>query len=473
MTTLPAPDPALWALSPLDGRYAAITRSLSAYFSEFALIRYRVMIEVEYLIALLGEVERDWEAFPADAFADLQAIYARFGPEDAAIVKAHEQRIHHDVKAVEYFLKERLRELPALAPHLEKIHLGLTSEDVNNLAYACMVREACREELLPALVEAFQVLRDLVARTRQDPMLARTHGQPASPTTMGKELAVFLHRLAPELEGLHRHQLTGKLSGATGTYGAMQAAYPQVDWPAFASRFISNLGLVPNLITTQIEPRDCLASLCDRLRRLDHILLDLSQDMWRYISDGYFRQERVAEEVGSSAMPHKINPISFENAEGNLGLADALFAFFGDKLTISRLQRDLSDSTVMRNLGVALGHALIAYRSLTKGLRRLELDRAVLGRELEAHPEVLAEPYQTILRAAGHPAPYEQLKELTRGSAVTLAQLRTFAAGLALEPETRERLLALTPARYTGYAVELADSALAEADALLLHLKRG
>jgi adenylosuccinate lyase len=462
---------ALTALSPLDGRYAQAVHALSDYFSEFALIRYRVMVEVEYLIAFLGAVHGDLSRFGPDTFRRLKDLYESFGVDEAAEVKRHEKTTNHDVKAVEYFLKDRLRALPELADELEKIHFGLTSEDVNNLAYACMVKEATRDVLLPTLMEAFQLLRDLASRTKEVPMLARTHGQPASPTTMGKELAVFLNRLAPELEGLHTFPLTGKLNGATGTFGALAIAYPDLDWIHFSASFIQRLGLVPNLVTTQIEPHDRFAALCDRIRLVNNILFDLDQDLWHYISHGYFRQQLVTGEVGSSTMPHKVNPIDFENSEGNLGLANALFAFFSEKLTKSRMQRDLTDSTVQRNIGSAFGYSLMAYKSTIKGLRKLELAPERLSDDLRKHPEVLAEAYQTVLRAEGHELPYERLKELTRGERVTLDQMRAFVETLDLSPRAKERLVALTPDTYIGLAPQVADVALGVADRLLLNLR--
>lgn len=460
----------LTALSPLDGRYRPKVRPLSDYFSEFALHRYRVMIEVEVFTALLGAIHPDLTGFDPDAFNRLTALYERFDAVDAEEIAQIERRTNHDLKAVEYYLKERIRQIPGLASEVERIHLGLTSEDVNNLAYACMLRDALHDVLIPALLDVVQGIRDLAARNKAVPMLGRTHGQPASPTTLGKELAVFLHRLAPEINALHRFQLTGKLNGATGTFGALAFAYPEVDWIAFSDRVIRRLGLLPNPITTQIEPHDRIAALADHLRRVHHVLLDFTQDMWRYVSDGVFRQKAIAGEVGSSAMPHKVNPIDFENSEGNLGLANALLGFFGEKLTKSRLQRDLSDSTVLRNLGVAFGHALLAYKSAAQGLRRVEADAARMRAELDAHPEVLAEAYQTVLRAQGHARPYEQLLELTRGQAVTLEALHAFVRGLEIDSETRERLLALTPAGYIGLAPQLTEMALTETDELLLHL---
>lgn len=460
---------ALTALSPLDGRYQPKVKVLGDYFSEFALNRYRVMVEVEYLIALLGAVYGTdvGRMFEPGAFERLREIYARFSVEDAAEIKRLEATINHDVKAVEYFLKAQLKEIPGFAAELEKVHFGLTSEDTNNLAYACMLRDALQDVMLPALMDVLASLVELAKRTRSTPMLARTHGQPASPTTMGKELGVFLSRLEGEIAGLKEFGLYGKLNGATGTFGALNVAYPRFDWLNFAGHFISTLGLVPNLITTQIEPHDRFAALFDALRRVHNILIDLDQDVWRYISDGYFRQVPVAAEVGSSTMPHKVNPIDFENSEGNLGLANALLAFMSDKLPKSRLQRDLSDSTVLRNVGVAWGYALLAYQSTLKGLKRLEVDTERLQSELDAHPEVLAEAIQTVLRAQGYPAPYEALKAATRGERVTMGDLHKLIEGLDIDAKTRGWLLSLTPAGYTGYAERLTDLAVQAAEGVL------
>ncbi|MNK40057.1 Adenylosuccinate lyase [compost metagenome] len=461
----------LTAISPLDGRYRPKVQALGEYFSEFALNRYRVMVEVEVFTALLGAVHKDLNRFGPDAFAQLRKIYEEFDAVDAEEIKQIERKTNHDMKAVEYYLKERIRQIPGLASEVEFVHFGLTSEDVSNLAYACMLRDATHDVMIPAVLDVLQAIRDLASRNKTAPMLARTHGQSATPTTLGKEMVVFAHRMLPEISALHRFQLTGKLNGATGTFGSLAIAYPDVDWIAFSEQVIRRLELVPNMITTQIEPHDRIAALCDHFRRINHILLDFDQDMWRYISDGYLRQRVVAGEIGSSAMPHKINPIDFENSEGNLGMANALFVFFGEKLTKSRLQRDLSDSTVLRNLGVAFGHALLAYKSTVQGLRRVESDPERMLQDLDAHPEVLAEAYQTILRAKGHAMPYEALKELTRGQQVTLDSLHAFVRGLDVDAETRDRLLALTPAGYIGLAAQLTERALTDTDELLLHLR--
>jgi adenylosuccinate lyase len=350
---------------------------------------------------------------------------------------------------------------------VELIHFGLTSEDTNNLAYACMLRDAFREVMLPKLEELLGVLKSLIVRTREIPMLARTHGQSASPTTVGKEIGVFLARLAREFQGLRGYRPMGKLNGATGTFAGLALSFPSIDWLSFSERFVSGLGLEPNLITTQIEPHDRLAECCDRLRRIHNILIDLDQDLWRYLSDGYFRLRVIPGEVGSSTMPHKVNPIDFENSEGNLGLSNSLLLFFAEKLTKSRLQRDLSDSTVLRNLGVALGHALLGYESILKGLSKLEVDEDRLRKELDRHPEVLAEAYQTILRAEGVEAPYEALKKLTRGVEVSREAMMSLVREIAPDPALLRRLENLRQSDYIGYAPRIADLAVQLAEKVL------
>jgi adenylosuccinate lyase len=445
----------LAALSPLDGRYRADVAELEAYFSEAALFRYRVRVEVEYLISLSRA--RGVAFVPpleVQATAALRGLYRGFTREDAEAVAAWDERVNHDVKAVEYWLREQLDRL-GLGAWKEAVHFGLTSEDINNLAYALMVREARDIALVPALGSVLSELEQLATGEAATPMLARTHGQPATPTTFGKEMAVFAARLrhqAQQASGLH---LTGKLNGATGTFAAHQAALPEVDWLAFSRGFITSLDLEPVLLTTQIEPHDRLAELCDTLKRANTVLIDLCQDAWRYISDGYLVQAAKPGEVGSSTMPHKVNPIDFENAEGNLGIANALLEHFSRKLPISRLQRDLTDSTSLRNLGVAFGHALLAYKRLLKGLRKVSVDQALLLEELRAHPEVLAEAVQTILRRAGYPEPYEALKKLSRGRAMTLADLGAFVDQLEIADEVKAELRQLSPEGYTGRAAEL------------------
>ncbi|HJZ47737.1 MAG TPA: adenylosuccinate lyase [Roseiflexaceae bacterium] len=446
----------LTMLSPLDGRYRAEVAELEAYFSEAALFRYRVRVEIEYLIFLTKA--RDVTFVPkldAQAAAELRGLYRAFRLEDAEAIAAWDRKVNHDVKAVEYWLREQMDKL-GLGKWKEAVHFALTSEDVNNLAYALLLREARDLALAQAITNLGLALTDLTLSEADTPMPARTHGQPATPTTLGKEIAVFVARLRRARNGLMSVKLTGKLNGATGTLAAHTVALPNVDWPAFSRAFVRFLDLEPIELTTQIEPHDSLAELCDALKRLNTVLIDLSQDVWRYISDGYLVQSPRAGEVGSSTMPHKVNPIDFENAEGNLGLANALLEFFSRKLPVSRLQRDLSDSTVLRNLGVAFGHSLFAYRRLAKGLGKLGVDRQRMLEELRAHPEVLAEAVQTILRREGYPEPYEVLKGLTRGRALTLDDLRAFVDTLDVADAVKAELRALTPEGYTGRAADLA-----------------
>jgi len=446
----------LTTLSPLDGRYHAEVSELEAYFSESALFRYRARVEIEYLIFLTKA--RDITFVPkltVQAAAELRGLYRAFSMEDAEAIAEWDRKVNHDVKAVEYWLRERMDQL-GLGDWKEAIHFALTSEDVNNLAYALLLREARDLALLPALGELGATLHELALREADTPMPARTHGQPATPTTLGKEIAVFVARLRRAHKGLAAIKLTGKLNGASGTLAAHAVALPNVDWLAFSRAFVRFLDLEPVELTTQIEPHDSLAELCDALKRLNSVLIDLSQDAWRYISDGYLVQAPKAGEVGSSTMPHKVNPIDFENAEGNLGLANALLEFFSRKLPVSRLQRDLSDSTVLRNLGVAFGHGLFAYRRLMKGLGKLAVDQQRMLDELRAHPEVLAEALQTILRRESYPEPYEVLKGLTRGRALTLDDLRAFIDTLQVSDAVKAELRALTPEGYIGRAGDLA-----------------
>lgn len=446
----------LAALSPLDGRYRPDVAALEAFFSEAAIFRYRVQVEIEYLIVLARAPGISFvPALTPQQQASLRALYRDFGSQDAQAIAAWDRRVNHDVKAVEYWLRERFAAL-GLESHSEAIHFALTSEDVNNLAYGLMVREAREAVLLPALNELLDCLREMARAEAATPMLARTHGQPATPTTMGKELAVFASRLARLMGNFATEPVTGKLNGATGTFAAQKAALPAVDWLAFSRAFVRSLQLEPLLLTTQIEPHDSLATLCDSLKRINTVLLDLCQDVWRYISDDYLVQSPAAGEVGSSTMPHKINPIDFENGEGNLGLSNALLEFLSRKLPISRLQRDLSDSTVLRNLGVAWGYSLLAYRRILKGLQRLAVNRARLSQELVAHPEVVAEAIQTILRRVGYPQPYEVLKGLTRGHTPTLEDLHAFIETLDVDEATRAELRSLRPENYIGLASDLA-----------------
>ena len=442
-------DPLL-AISPVDGRYAAKTAELSAFFSEYALMRYRVLVEVEYFIALcelplpqLAEV--DPACFPA-----LRAIYGDFTTEDAARIKEIEARTNHDVKAVEYFLKERFPAL-GLEAYMEFIHFGLTSQDINNTATPLSLKEALAEVYVPALRELIAMLDERAALWADVPMLAHTHGQPASPTRLGKELKVFVVRLKEQLRQLDACTYPGKFGGATGNLNAHYAAYPDIDWNDFAENFVASLGLKRSWPTTQIDHYDNLATIFDALRRIDTVLVDLSRDCWLYISMDYFSQAIRAGEVGSSTMPHKVNPIDFENAEGNLTLASAIFDYLSCKLPVSRLQRDLTDSTVLRNIGVPIGHALIAIRSLEKGIGKLILNEEKVSADLERNWAVVAEGIQTVLRREGYPKPYETLKALTRtGGHISQEAISAFIDTLDVSEEVKAELHAITPHNYTG-----------------------
>jgi len=454
------PDHRLLALSPLDGRYAGKVEALRPIFSEYGLIRARVRVEVEWLLALAAEPAIiELPPMAPDAAARLRALADAFSPGDAARVKAIEATTNHDVKAVEYFIKEALAGDAALAPALEFVHFACTSEDINNLSYALMLREARDTVLLPALDSLCERLRGMAGLHAAVPMLSRTHGQTASPTTVGKELANVLARLQRQRGQLAAQTFPGKANGAVGNYNAHVVAYPEVDWPGFAKRFVGALGLEFNAFTTQIEPHDGIAELCDVQRRINVIAIDLCRDLWGYISLGYFRQSVKAGEVGSSTMPHKVNPIDFENAEGNFGLGNALLGHFAEKLPVSRWQRDLTDSTVLRALGTAFGHSLVGFDALSRGLAKLSVDAARLAADLDAAWEVLAEPVQTLMRRHGLPSPYEQLKALTRGQGIDAAAMHAFIEGLELPEPEKARLRVLTPATYVGLAERLAREA--------------
>lgn len=443
----------LMALSPLDGRYAARTAALRLLFSEFGLIRRRVEVEIHWLLALSAHPQiTEVPPFTAATRATLHDIITRFSETDAQRIKEIEATINHDVKAVEYFLKERTRGNAEIARCSEFIHFGCTSEDISNLAYGLILKEARAQVVLPRMDRLIAALKDLATRFADQAMLARTHGQPASPTTLGKEMANFAYRLGRARRRCARVELLGKINGAVGNYNAHLAAYPEVNWTAVAKGFVEKLGLAWNPYTTQIEPHDYVAELLDALAAFNTVLIDFSRDVWGYIALGYFRQRAVGGEVGSSTMPHKVNPVDFENAEGNLGLANALCTHLSAKLPISRWQRDLTDSTVLRNLGVAFGHALLAYDSCLKGIGRIEADVERMQRDLEDNWEVLAEAVQTVMRRHGVPEPYEKLKQLTRGRVVDRAALHTFIRGLDIPDEAKQELLALTPAGYTGNA---------------------
>lgn len=451
------PDTALLALSPLDGRYAGKVDALRPIFSEYGLIRARVRVEVEWLLALAAEPGIAELPPFADAVATrLRALAADFSVEDAGRVKDIERTTNHDVKAVEYFIKERLKDDAELGPALEFVHFACTSEDINNLAYALLLHDARESVLLPKLDAVIQKLRDMAHAHAALPMLSRTHGQTASPTTVGKELANVVARLQRQGEQLAAVSLTGKINGAVGNYNAHVAAYPDVDWPAFARRFVESLDLDFNPYTTQIEPHDAIAEIADASKRIGTICIDLCRDVWGYISLGYFKQAVKAGEVGSSTMPHKVNPIDFENAEGNFGIGNALFEHFAAKLPVSRWQRDLTDSTVLRALGTAFGHALIGFDALLRGLDKLSVNQERLAADLDASWEVLAEAVQTVMRRHGLPEPYEQLKALTRGQGINAQSMRDFIGSLDLPSEDKQRLLDLTPDGYTGLADVLA-----------------
>ena len=441
----------LTAISPLDGRYHAATAPLSAYFSERALIRYRVRVEVEYFIALCQLPLPQLTSVDPAHFPALRGLYEDFRDDYAEAVKAHERTTNHDVKAVEYFLREQFAAL-GLGEYIEFIHFGLTSQDINNTAIPLSLQEALLTVLLPAYAEIRNALAARAAAWAAVPMLARTHGQPASPTRLGKEIEVFVARLDAQVELLAQVPFAAKFGGATGNFNAHYAAYPHTDWHGFAKIFVEDvLHLHRSHPTTQIEHYDHLAAHCDALKRINTILLDLCRDVWQYISLGYFRQTIKAGEVGSSAMPHKVNPIDFENAEGNLGLANALLEHLAAKLPISRLQRDLTDSTVLRNLGVPLGHIRVALLALQRGLGKLALDEAALSRDLDANWAVVAEGIQTILRREFYPDPYNALKALTRtGEAISAATIRAFIDSLEVNEEVKAELRGLTPHTYVG-----------------------
>ncbi|HET9749748.1 MAG TPA: adenylosuccinate lyase [Casimicrobiaceae bacterium] len=448
----------LAALSPLDGRYAQKVDALRDHFGEFALIRDRVRVEIAWLVALADEPAiAEVPPFSSQARGALDEIAATFSPDDAARVKAIERRPNHDVKAVEYWLKERVAGEPELSRVYEFVHFACTSEDVNNLAYAVALLGARTSVLLPALEAIAADLRALAHLHAGLPMLSRTHGQAATPTTLGKEFANFYARLSREIAAFGKVPIKGKMNGAVGNYNAHLAAYPDVGWERLAARTVASLGLEFSPYTTQIEPHDALAEYCDAVARANTVLVDLDRDVWGYVSLGYFRQRLQEGEVGSSTMPHKVNPIDFENSEGNLGVANALLRHFADKLPVSRWQRDLTDSTVLRNLGVALGHSLLGYVSLAQGIAKLEADPVRIAADLDANYEVLAEAIQTVMRRYGLPEPYEQLKALTRGrSGITRESLHRFVDGLALPDDAKARLKALTPASYIGLAAALA-----------------
>ena len=441
------------AISPLDGRYKNSVKDLSAYFSESALMQYRLKVEIEYLIAL-GNVKsiRNLPPFPKVAQIRLQRIYLNFNTAEAEKVKAIEATTNHDVKAVEYYIQGKVKK--ALHPW---IHFALTSEDVNNLSYSLMWQDGLRKVYLPALQSVNKELRKLARKYKNATMLALTHGQPATPTTFGKELAVFCARLDRQINQIKSHKFLGKFGGATGTWSAHTAAYPKANWTRFASKFITSLGLQPNLITTQIEPHDSAAESFHQTVRINSILTDLCRDLWAYISRGILGQKKVAGEVGSSTMPHKINPIQFENAEGNMGISNAILNHLAVKLPVSRMQRDLTDSTTLRNQGVALAHSYLALKNILNGLSRITINKIQMASELDNHWEVLAEAVQTILRKSGKKDAYEQLKSLAQGQSMNAGTMEEFVLGLKISDEDKRTLLSLTPHSYIGIAPKLVD----------------
>lgn len=441
----------LTAISPVDGRYRSKTSGLDNYFSEFALIRYRVKVEVEYFMALCRLPLPQLADVPADTLKVLPKIYTEFSVADAMRIKEHESVTNHDVKAVEYFLKDRFDTL-GLAPWKEFIHFGLTSQDINNTSVPMSVKDAIHEVFLPLLDSLTDALEARAEEWKDVAMLAKTHGQPASPTRLGKELEVYVYRLRQQRQLLCDTPVTGKFGGATGNFNAHHAAYPEFDWRAFGNAFLSeNLGIGREQWTTQISNYDNLAALFDALRRINTIILDLDRDIWMYVSAEYFKQKIKAGEVGSSAMPHKVNPIDFENSEGNIGIANAIYAHLSQKLPVSRLQRDLTDSTVLRNIGVPMAHSVIAIHSTLKGLGKLLLNADAIARDLDKAWAVVAEGIQTILRREGYPHPYETLKQLTRTNAkVTEESIETFIDTLDVTDEVRAQLKALSPSTYTG-----------------------
>ncbi len=449
---------ALTALSPLDGRYEKQLADLRPHFSEYALIKNRVTVEVAWLKALAAETEiGEIKPFSATTIAELDAVVAQFSPDHALEVKTIERTTNHDVKAVEYWLKERLSGNAEVSAASEFIHFACTSEDINNLSHALMLKGAREQAMLPKLREIVTRLTELAHELADAPMMSRTHGQPATPTTMGKEIANIVYRIERQIARLEKVEILGKINGAVGNYNAHLSAYPDVDWESFCRRFVESLGIGFNPYTIQIEPHDYMSELFDNFARVNTILVDMNRDIWGYISLGFFKQKVNKNEVGSSTMPHKVNPIDFENSEGNLGLANAVLTHLSQKLPISRWQRDLTDSTVLRNMGVGLGYSQLGYASCLKGLNKLLADRVAMQADLDRNWEVLAEPIQTVMRRYGVPNPYEQLKELTRGkSGISREVLAVFIDSLAIPAAEKTRLKELTPWSYLGKAQELA-----------------
>ncbi|WPC72211.1 adenylosuccinate lyase [Vibrio porteresiae] len=450
---------ALTAVSPVDGRYGSKTIALRSIFSEYGLLKYRTIVEIRWLQKLAATAEiAEVPALSAQASQFLDEVAANFSEADAARIKEIERTTNHDVKAVEYFLKEKVAAIPELHAINEFIHFACTSEDINNTSHALMLKEARDHVILPEIRNIIDAIKALAVEYRDIPLLSRTHGQPASPSTMGKEMANVAYRMERQYKQIANTEILAKINGAVGNYNAHLSAYPTLDWHKFSEEFITeSLGVDWNPYTTQIEPHDYIAELFDAIARFNTILIDFDRDIWGYVALGHFKQKTIAGEIGSSTMPHKVNPIDFENSEGNLGLANAIFSHLAQKLPISRWQRDLTDSTVLRNLGVGVGYALIAYTSTLKGISKLEINAAELADELDHNWEVLAEPIQTVMRRYGIEKPYEKLKELTRGKRVNGEIMRNFIDGLELPEDEKTRLKAMTPGSYIGYAIELTD----------------
>lgn len=442
----------LTAISPIDGRYRGKTEALAAYFSEYALIRYRVRVEIEYFITLCELPLPQLESFPGDLFPRLRAIYQDFSESDAQRVKDIEKVTNHDVKAVEYFIKEQFDAIGNLEAYKEFIHFGLTSQDINNTSVPLSIKEALEQVYYPQMEELIAQLQEYASEWQDVPMLAKTHGQPASPTRLGKEVMVYVYRLQRQLDMLKSSPITAKFGGATGNYNAHHVAYPQYDWRTFGNSFVAEkLGLEREQYTTQISNYDCLGAIFDAMKRINTIIIDLDRDFWQYVSMEYFRQKIKAGEVGSSAMPHKVNPIDFENSEGNMGVANAILAHLSQKLPVSRLQRDLTDSTVLRNVGVPMGHMIISIQSTLKGLRKLVLNQEAINRDLDGCWAVVAEAIQTILRREAYPHPYEALKALTRtGKGINESTIKDFIEGLDVSESVKDELRSITPHTYTG-----------------------
>jgi adenylosuccinate lyase len=447
----------LTAVSPLDGRYAAKCDALSPYFSEYGLMKHRVLVEIRWLQALAAHSQiTELAPLSPNASQFLDAIADDFSLDDAARVKAIESTTNHDVKAIEYFIKEKLEGHSELTEHSEFVHFACTSEDINNLAYALMLKAGLNEVVLPEMRLVAAKVRDLALTHADQPLLSRTHGQPASPTTLGKEFANVCYRMQRQISALEGCEILGKINGAVGNYNAHLSAYPDIDWSDFAENFVTELGLSWNPYTTQIEPHDYVAEVFGACARFNTILIDLNRDVWSYISIGYFKQRTIAGEIGSSTMPHKVNPIDFENSEGNLGLANAMLNHLAEKLPISRWQRDLTDSTVLRNIGVGLAYGMIAYSSALKGLNKLEVNAAAIDADIDACWEILAEPIQTVMRRYRIEQPYEKLKELTRGKQITQQSMQEFIATLEMPDSAKAELLKLTPRNYLGNAAQQA-----------------